>query len=174
MPGFLAKIEYAAGAILLAVITFLVFIAATMRFFGHPLIWSVDLAQLLFIWLCFIGAARAMRERGHLGVDFLVRPFPHRYRLALETLLAAIFLVFMMMLAYEGYKLTMLNKERQFGDSGLSYAWVTIAVPAGCVMLSLSILGNLFEAWRNVKNGTLVFTRTQTFDEPVVPAGGEE
>ena len=54
-----------------------------MRFFGHPLIWSVDLAQLLFIWLCFIGATRAMRERGHLGVDFLVRPFPHRYRLAL-------------------------------------------------------------------------------------------
>ncbi|WP_180898102.1 TRAP transporter small permease [Martelella soudanensis] len=174
MPGFLAKIEYVAGAILLAVITFLVFIAATMRFFGHPLIWSVDLAQLLFIWLCFIGATRAMRERGHLGVDFLVRPFPHRYRLALETALAALFLAFLMLLAYEGYKLTMLNKERQFGDSGLSYAWVTIAVPAGCVMLSISILGNLWQAWRNVKDRTLVFTRTPTYDEPVVHAGAAE
>lgn len=174
MPGFLAKIEYVAGAILLAVITFLVFIAATMRFFGHPLIWSVDLAQLLFIWLCFIGATRAMRERGHLGVDFLVRPFPHRYRLALETALAALFLAFLMLLAYEGYKLTMLNKERQFGDSGLSYAWVTIAVPAGCVMLSISILGNLWQAWRNVKDGMLIFTRTTVPEQPVIHTGPAE
>ncbi|AJY47562.1 TRAP transporter small permease [Martelella endophytica] len=174
MPGFLAKIEFVAGAILLAVITGLVFIAATMRFFGHPLIWSVDLAQLLFIWLCFIGAARAMRERGHLGVDFLVRPFPHRFRLILETLLAIVFIGFLMILAVEGYDLTMLNKERQFGDSGLSYAWVTIAVPAGCIMLSLSILGNLVQAWRNAKSKMLVFTRTATQEEPVVSTGAAE
>ena len=48
---------------LLAIITGLVFVASIMRFFGHPLIWSVDLAQLLFIWLCMLGATRAMREK---------------------------------------------------------------------------------------------------------------
>ncbi|AMM83092.1 TRAP transporter small permease [Martelella sp. AD-3] len=175
MPGFLAKIEFVAGAILLAVITVLVFIAATMRFFGYPLIWSVDLAQLLFIWLCFIGATRAMRERGHLGVDYLVRPFPYRYRLALETGLSALFIAFLLLLAVEGYDLTMLNKERQFGDSGLSYAWVTIAVPAGCVMLTISILGNLVQAWRSAKGDRLlVFTRTAAEDEAVIETGAAE
>ncbi|WP_319517911.1 TRAP transporter small permease [uncultured Martelella sp.] len=175
MPGFLAKIEYVAGATLLAVITMLVFIAATMRFFGHPLIWSVDLAQLLFIWLCFIGAARALRERGHLGVDYLVRPLPFRYRLWLETVLAAIFIGFLMLLAVEGYDLTMLNKERQFGDSGLSYAWVTIAVPAGCVMLSVSILGNLVQAWRHAKQEQFfIFARKPSEDEPVIETSAAE
>lgn len=54
------KLEFVVGTVLPGVITVLVFIAAVMRFFGHPLIWSVDLARLFFIWLCFIGAARAM------------------------------------------------------------------------------------------------------------------
>ena len=160
MPGVLGKIEFAVGGILLAVITGLVFIAAVMRFFGHPLIWSVDLAQLLFIWLCFIGATRAMRQRAHLGVDYLVRLFSRRHRLILETALALLFVAFLAVLAVEGYKLTILNWERQFGDSGLSYAWVTIAVPAGSVMLSISIISNLVSSWRQARlDGQLIFTR---------------
>ena len=56
----LEQIEFAIAAVLLAAIVLLVFMAAIMRFFGYPLIWSVDMAQLLFIWLCFFGATRAM------------------------------------------------------------------------------------------------------------------
>lgn len=161
VAGILAKVEFVAGTVLLAIITVLVFVAAVMRFFDHPLVWSVDLAQLLFIWLCFIGATRAMRERAHLGVDYLVRLFPHRRRLEIETLLAAVFVIFLLLLAVEGYKLTMLNWQRQFGDSGLPYALVTIAVPAGSIMLSLSILANTLSAWRERAAGrTLIFTRT--------------
>jgi TRAP-type C4-dicarboxylate transport system permease small subunit len=160
MSRRLAQLEFLAGAVLLAVIVALVFVASVMRFFDHPLIWSVDLAQLLFIWLCFIGATRAMRERAHLGVDLLVRLLGHRWRLLIETALAAIFLVFLALLAREGYALTLMNRERLFGDSGLSYAWVTIAVPVGCLMLGLAILANLREAWARRADGrTLVFTR---------------
>lgn len=159
MSALLEKIELFAGIVLLAVITFLVFIAAIMRFAGHPLIWSVDLAQLLFIWLCFIGATRAMRKRIHLGVDFLVRLFPHRVRLLLETALSLLFIIFLLVLAVEGYRLTVLNWERLFGDSGLSYAWVTIAVPAGSIMLSVALATNLVRAWRSVgEGGPLVYT----------------
>ena len=94
-----------------------------------------------------------MRERAHLGVDLIVRWFPHRIRLYNETLLAVIFIVFMMLLAKEGYNLTLMNRERLFGDSGLSYAYVTIAVPVGCVFLTLSILTNAFEAWSERAKG---------------------
>nr|WP_321454405.1 TRAP transporter small permease [uncultured Cohaesibacter sp.] len=160
MPGFLGKIEFAVGAVLLAVVTFLVFIAAVMRFFGHPLIWSVDLAQMLFIWLCFLGATRAMRERVHLGVDFLVRLFPYAARRLIESAMALIFIAFLLVLAYEGYKLTMLNWQRVYGDSGLSYAWVTISVPIGSILLSISILSNMIFSWRPAgEEKPLVFTR---------------
>jgi TRAP-type C4-dicarboxylate transport system permease small subunit len=165
----IARIEIAAGTALLAIITALVFVAAVMRFFGHPLIWSVDLAQLLFIWLCFFGAAKAMRERSHLGVDFLTRFLPARSRLALETALTALFAAFFLVLAWEGYRLTVLNKERLFGDSGLSYAWVTIAVPAGCLLLLAAMISNLLESWRGrASEGIFVYSRKATPVEDVV------
>ncbi|WP_346912264.1 TRAP transporter small permease [uncultured Roseibium sp.] len=163
MSRIFAKLEIIAGCVLLAVITVLVFIAAVMRFVGYPLIWSVDLAQLLFIWLCFFGAAKAMRERSHLGVDFLTRLLPPGMRLVLETLMSLLFAAFFLVLAWEGYKLTMLNKERLFGDSGLSYAWVTIAVPAGCLLLLGSMISNLIEAWRGrITDGRYIYSRAMS------------
>lgn len=159
------QMEFVVGAALLLVITGLVFSAAVMRFFGHPLIWSVDMAQLLLIWLCFFGATRAMRERGHLGVDLLVRFLPRRLRLALELLLAVVFIAFMGVLAVEGYKLTLLNAERIFGDSGMSYSFVTIAVPVGCVLLSLTIIGNAIDAVRDPSRTRLVFARPEATGE---------
>jgi TRAP-type C4-dicarboxylate transport system permease small subunit len=153
-------IEFVIGGVLLAIITGLVFIAAVMRFFGHPLIWSVDLAQLLFIWVCFVGAMKAMRERGHLGVDFLVRRLTQRHRLIVETLVTAVTLVFLSILAVEGIHLTLLNTERAFGDSGLSYAFVTIAVPIGSVFLGLAMIANFIEAWRDrSEDGPLIYSR---------------
>lgn len=160
MARVLRGIELAIGVLLLAVIVGLVFVAAIMRFFDRPLIWSVDLAQLLFIWLCFIGATRALRERAHLGVDLFVRLLGARSRLLIETALAAVFVVFLLVLAWEGYKLTMLNIERVFGDSGLPYALVTIAVPVGCVLLVVAIGANTWTAWRGRVAGVLIFTRT--------------
>lgn len=161
MNRLVDRLEFIAGAALLLVIVGLVFAAAVMRFFGWPLIWSVDMAQLLFIWLCFVGATRAMRQRGHIGVDLLVRRLGHKYRLWLEIAQAVIFIAFLLVLMVEGYKLTMLNQERLFGDSGLSYAFVTIAVPAGAIMLSLAIIANVLEAWRKRHEGEqLVFTKT--------------
>jgi len=157
----LASLELLIGVVLLGVIVVLVFVAALMRTLGHPLIWSVDLAQLLFIWLCFVGASRALRARAHLGVDLLVRHLGQRQRLALELSFAALCLVLLAILCVEGTRLTLLNRERLFGDSGLSYAYVTIAVPVGCVLLAVSILANVVDAWRGrgQGGGDLVFSR---------------
>lgn len=160
MSRRLAQIELAVGILLLGAIVALVFIASVMRFAGYPLIWSVDMAQLLFIWLCFVGAGRAMRERAHLGVDLVVRRFGHNVRLAVETGLAILFVAFMIVLAWEGYKLTMLNRERIFGDSGISYAFVTIAVPVGFLFLSALVAANAVDAWRRRRTDkVLIFSR---------------
>lgn len=163
--------EFAIGFVLLVVITGLVFISAVMRFAGNPVIWSIDVAQLLFIWLCFLGAAHAMRKKAHLGVDYLVKILPYRVRLGVETLLSTCFIVFLLTLAVVGFNLTMLNWERAFGDSGVPYAWVTIAVPVGSIFLSISILTNLIGAWRT--KDTLIYTRTDDMasQEPEMTGG---
>lgn len=166
MLKMLSRVEFAVAAALLAIIVVLVFMAAVMRFFDHPLIWSVDVAQLLFIWLCFLGATRAMREKGHIGIDILARHLGPRNRLALEMVLSLVILVFLCLLIYQGYKLTMLNRQRLFGDSGLSYAWVTAAVPVGSLMLAIALVWNMFRAWRGRGENQLVYSRTSGENAP--------
>ncbi len=157
MGKILDQAEFLIGAALLAIITGLVFIAAVMRFFGVPLIWSVDMAQLLFIWVCFLGAARAMRRHAHLGVDLLVALLPFRARRALELALAAIVFAFLALLAWQGWRLTMMNTARVFGDSGLPYWLVTVAVPVGAIHLAIALAANVVRALRS--DTALVFTR---------------
>ena len=161
--GIFAKIELIIGLVILSVIVALVFMASIMRFFGYPLIWSVDLAQLLFIWLCFLGANRALRLKSHMGVDLLIRRLPIRHRVTLESAVSVLTLLFLSSLAVKGVQLTLINKERIYGDSGIPYYFVTIAVPFGCVILSLTILRNLTLAWKNRSEGNLlVYSKDET------------
>jgi TRAP-type C4-dicarboxylate transport system permease small subunit len=154
MAALAARIEDVLARTLLAAIVVLVFAAALARSFGHPLIWSVDLAQLLFIWLCFLGANRAMRIKAHIGVDYFVRKAPFAARRWIEFGLGLLALAFLIALAVAGYRLTLLNWQRVYGDSGISYAWVTGAVPVGCLLLGVTLAVNLAAALRH---GGLVF-----------------
>lgn len=162
MLNFLIRLEAAIGKFLLVVIVVLVFAAGVLRWFDHPLIWSVDLAQLLFLWVAFIGANRALRKRAHIGMDLAVRRLPLRLRRIVEIVLALLTLAFLMIMVVMGYRLTMLNMQRVFGDSGISYAFVTGAVPVGCLMLAATLSGHLVKlirSWRTERS--LVFSDPQ-------------
>jgi TRAP-type C4-dicarboxylate transport system permease small subunit len=165
----LAQLELAICFALLAGITGLVFTASIMRFFGHPLIWSVDMAQLLFVWLCFFGANKAMREKGHLGMEVLASRLGYRRRFWLEVACTVVIIAFLMVLVVEGWKLTMLNRERTFGDSTLSYAWVTVSVPAGCLLLASTLVYNMVNAFRGRDRQLLIYNRTRAEMDAAAP-----
>ena len=62
-------------------------------------------------------------------------------------------------MAVMGYRLTMLNLQRVYGDSGISYAFVTGAVPVGCLLLAITLAGHLVEAHPRLAVGAgLVFS----------------
>jgi TRAP-type transport system small permease protein len=61
----------AAIALCLAVMVVLVFGNVVLRYLLNTGITvSEEVSRLLFVWLTFLGAIVAMREHGHLGVDW--------------------------------------------------------------------------------------------------------
>ena len=163
MFSILVWIEEVFGKLLLAGIVLLIFVAAIARTFGYPLIWSVDMAQALFVWLCFTGAVKALRQRAHIGVDYFVQKLPFGWRRGVDLTMAVIVVIFLAVLAWYGFKLTAMNSQRIFGDSGLSYAWVTGAVPLGAMILALVLVAQVFIAFRD---RTLVFAKSVVDDSP--------
>ncbi|QCO18704.1 TRAP transporter small permease (plasmid) [Azospirillum brasilense] len=152
MSSLFHKGEAVLAMLLLAAIVLLVFAAGVMRWFGHPLVWSVDVAQLLFVWVAFLGADMALRKRAHIGIDYLVKRLPNSARALLDVVLGVLVVAFLLTMTVMGYRLTMLNLERQFGDSGISYAFVTAAVPVGCLLLAVTLTGQILDTLRELRS----------------------
>lgn len=61
----------------LAVMVVLVFGNVVLRYaFNSGIAVSEEVARWLFVWLCFMGAVVAIKERAHLGTDMLVSRLP--------------------------------------------------------------------------------------------------
>jgi TRAP-type C4-dicarboxylate transport system permease small subunit len=73
---FFKTLEVLIVACMVAMVV-MVFGNVVMRYaFNSGILISEEMSRYCFIWLTYIGAMLAMREKGHLGVDTLVRRLP--------------------------------------------------------------------------------------------------
>jgi TRAP-type C4-dicarboxylate transport system permease small subunit len=64
-------------ALMLAVMVVLVFGNVVLRYaFNSGITVSEEVSRWLFVWLTFLGAIVALKEKGHLGTDMLVSRLP--------------------------------------------------------------------------------------------------
>jgi TRAP-type C4-dicarboxylate transport system permease small subunit len=125
----------------------LVFVAAVSRAVGSPVIWAIDVAMLLFIWCAFLGDDAALRARQHIIIDIVVRLFPQKVQRALLLAHWAIIVAFLLTLVGLGTHLTLLNVQRPMGDTEISYAYVTAAVPVGSLLMAITAFRQLVSFW---------------------------
>ncbi|MEP7328266.1 MAG: TRAP transporter small permease subunit [Betaproteobacteria bacterium] len=152
MTGFyaaLARAEDIVARACLAGCSALVFVAAVSRAFGAPVLWAIDIAMLLFIWCAFLGADAALRARQHIIIDIIVRLFPQRVQRVLLIVHWTVIVAFLLTLVGLGIQLTLLNVQRPMGDTEISYAYVTAAVPAGALLMAITAARQLLEFWRD-------------------------
>lgn len=142
----LERAEETAGIVLFAGVCLLVLLGAVSRSIGAPLIWSIDLAQLLFVWAAVLGADVALKRWQHIEIDILVRLLPMRLRRVLALTWLVLIAGFLAALVWLGVELTLLNLERELGDTPFSYGFVTAAVPAGAALMLITILQRLAAA----------------------------
>ena len=130
----------------------LVFIAAFTRYIGYPINWSVDMAQCLFAWCTFLAADIALRNKKLMRVDFFVNKLPEHYRSTVELLNLIIILAFLMALIGYGSWLSYTTRFRTFqGIPGFSYTWVTLSVPMGGLLMSITTALNIRAIVNNIR-----------------------
>lgn len=145
----IARGEDLLARLFLAGCSALVFVAAVSRALGSPVLWAIDIAMLLFIWCSFFGADAALRKKQHIIIDVIVRLFPQKAQRTLLIVHWTIMIAFLGTLVVLGAELTMLNVQRPMGDTDISYAYVTAAVPAGSLLMALTAMRQLVEFWRD-------------------------
>jgi len=126
-----------------------------------PLIWSLDLAQLLFAWCIFLGAAIALR-RGRQYVLMLFPPTWLRVNalIGLIAFLCSIVVVWVMIEA--GLFMTGRAANRVNQSLGISELWFRVTIPIGGIASALFLAE---QAW----NRFLILTGRASAPEPVIP-----
>lgn len=140
MSKFLHVLEEYLAMTLFAATVILVLFGAIGRSTGSPQTWSVDMAQVLFAWCCMFGADIALKKGSHIVIDIAVVRMPKVIQVSLSYLWNVVIVIFLGLLVYLGYQLTVVNMQREIGDLGVSYAWVNASVPVGASLMLITTL----------------------------------
>ncbi|WP_460030818.1 TRAP transporter small permease [Megalodesulfovibrio paquesii] len=125
----------------LAVAAILCLQAVCRYAFNHSLPWPDELAQVLLVWLTFLGGAVAWRRGAHLGIDIFMdwaseRIGPGPAVLA-QGICLAVGMLFFAVLLYQGSLLCGMLWPQQYPSLGVSkvISYAAIPVCAGLLLL---------------------------------------
>jgi TRAP-type C4-dicarboxylate transport system permease small subunit len=135
-----------AMVLLLALMVLLVFGNVVLRYaFDSGITVSEELSRWLFVWMTFLGAIVAIKERGHLGTDMLVSRLPKAGKKAC-LIVGHLLMLYVTWLLFQGsLAQTRINWEVEAPVSGASMA---IFYGAGVFFAVFAGLLLLRETWR--------------------------
>ena len=150
--AFARTIEWIA-AILVVADTLVLLAGIVSRYvLRNPLIWSDELAGILFIWLAMLGAVIALRRGEHMRMTTLVKMAPPQVRAVLEATAMIAAILFLGLILAPAYDYA--SDERFMSMPGLdiSNAWRAAALPAGMLLMLVAGLLRLsvVARWRAI------------------------
>ena len=149
LSGLAARIDRVLGSTVEAIAALLVlteigvlFAGVTARYLFHaPLVWSDELASILFLWLSMLGAVVALRRGEHMRMTALVNSVRPQTRALLDALAIAASLAFLVLILWPSIDYA--HEESFIVTPALevSNAWRAAAIPCGIgLMLVMALL----------------------------------
>ena len=102
--------------------------------------WVEEVGETTLAWLTMIGAAVAVKERSHFALNLLTHRLSRRWRDGLHILHNLIIAAFAGLVAWQGYKLVMLNGMLTSPALELSLGWLYGSTVVGGVLMALYAL----------------------------------
>jgi TRAP-type C4-dicarboxylate transport system permease small subunit len=148
-PPGMWKAERALVVLIEAVAALLVLLEIVVLFLGvvaryglqSPLVWSDELASILFLWLAMLGATIALQRDQHMRMTALVSRLTGARRAYIEVVAIAACLAFLVLIAWPAIQYA--GSERDITTPALEIpnVWRALALPVGiCLMAIFALL----------------------------------
>ena len=136
-------IEWTIG-LLLAAMVLLVFGNAAGRYLlNSGIAASEELARLGFVWLIFLGAVLAVRERTHVGVDMMVKALPRTAQRACLLFCNLLILYALWLFAEGSWQQVVVGLNSEMPVTGISLATFAAAGLVSSVAMGVLFLADL-------------------------------
>ncbi|OCW58426.1 C4-dicarboxylate ABC transporter [Hoeflea olei] len=152
---------------------FYVLLVATMAIevlrrevFAYSSIWGEEVVRYAFIYLVWIGAAAAVRERGHIRIDVMMHYLGPRAKAALYIFGDLVMVVVAVIALYWSFETVLVSAKYGSVSAGLrvSMVWFLMAVPLGFAIMLWRLAQSLVRDIRCLLDGSPVYEGDQLFE----------
>jgi len=148
---WLSSTVAAIAALLVVAEIIVLFTGVSARyFFQRPLIWSDELAGILFLWLAMLGAVVAFQRGEHMRMTAFVGKVEPRKRAFFDVLAIAAPLAFLVLVLHPAYEFASDEAFVSTPALDISNLWRAAALPVGLGLMLLVALLRLLSSgnWR--------------------------
>ncbi|MGC3940823.1 TRAP transporter small permease [Roseobacter sp. EG26] len=134
--------------------------------FSYSSIWGEEIVRYSFIYLAWIGAAAAVKERAHIRIDVLMHYLGPRPKALLYIFGDLVMFAVAIVALYYSYETVHVSAKFGSVTDGLriSKVWFLMAVPVGFALMIWRLLQSFARDFKSLKDGTAVFEGDKLFD----------
>ena len=134
--------------------------------FAYSSIWGEEIVRYSFIYLAWIGASAAVKERAHIRIDVIMHYIGPRPKALLYIFGDLVMFGVAIIALY--WSLETVHVSAKFGSvtDGLriSKVWFLMAVPTGFALMIWRLLQSFLRDYRSLRDGTPVYQGDKLFD----------
>ncbi|UWQ79016.1 TRAP transporter small permease [Leisingera sp. S132] len=134
--------------------------------FAFSSIWGEEIVRYSFIYLAWIGAAAAVKERAHIRIDVILHYLGPRPKALIYIFGDLVMFIVALVALYWSFETVLVSAKFGSVSHGLrvSMVWFLMAVPAGFALMIWRLLQSFLRDWRSLRDGTPVFEGDKLFD----------
>ena len=156
-----------------ALLVFYTMLVATMavevvrrEVFAYSSIWGEEIVRYAFIYLAWVGASAAVRERGHIRIDVIFNYVPPRIKSLLYIFGDLVMLAIAVLAVF--WSLETVGVSWKFGSVShglrVSMVWFLMAVPIGFGLMIFRLIQSLIRDLADFRAGRPVYEGEKLFD----------
>ena len=156
-----------------ALLVFYVMLVATMfievlrrELMAYSSIWGEEIVRYSFIYLAWIGAAAAVKERGHIRIDVLMHYVPQTVKSLLYIFGDIVMFIVAVIALYWSWEAVHISWKFQSVTDGLRIGryFFLFAVPFGFGLVIFRLVQSFLRDLSDLRNGRPVYEGDKLFD----------
>jgi TRAP-type C4-dicarboxylate transport system permease small subunit len=134
--------------------------------FAYSSIWGEEIVRYSFIYLAWIGAAAAVKERAHIRIDVILQYVGPRVKALLYMLGDVVMMGVAVIALYYSFETVLVSAKFGSVTHGLriSQVWFLSAVPIGFALVLLRLVQSFLRDLKDLRAGAPVYEGATLFD----------
>lgn len=113
----------------------------------NPIVWSEELIQLTYVWICYLGWAIAERKDSHIRITAILNFLPSSVQKWVQAFCHVLCIVFSILMVYFGIRLIGVGAKRTAVSFAMNYAVVYLMGPICNFIIILYEIAMLVECF---------------------------